>query len=179
MPSSSTLATLLARNATYATTHTPIPTNTQIKTSSTPAYKTLIISCTDGRISPDKFLDIQTPHEFLIHRNSGGRAKPALPNLLALDDLVTIETVLVIGHTDCGARTFDEEMIRATLKQRASGYEDVVASLEFGRIAGSVEDSVKEDVKFIKESPLVRDGLKDSIFGLVFDIKTGVLERVA
>ncbi|KAL2845928.1 hypothetical protein BJY01DRAFT_213777 [Aspergillus pseudoustus] len=122
-------------------------TNTQIKTLGVPAYKTFIISCTDWRIDPAKFLDIDTPREYLISRNSGARARPSLPNLLALDDLVTIETVLVIGHTDCGARSFDEDAIRRVLRERAGNAgsagdgENVdididIERLEFGRIHG-------------------------------------------
>lgn len=74
--------------------------------------------------------------EFLIARNSGGRARPVLANLVALDDLVGIEDVLVIGHTDCGARSFNEQKIRNQLKERAPGNEDFVESIDFGKITG-------------------------------------------
>jgi carbonic anhydrase len=42
----------------------------------------------------------------------------------------------------------------------------------------SVEDSVRSDVEFLKQSPLVRKELKGSIQGLVFDIETGRLNKV-
>jgi carbonic anhydrase len=38
---------------------------------------------------------------------------------------------------------------------------------------------VQGDVNFLKESPLVREELKGSIFGLVFDIHSGELVKVA
>jgi carbonic anhydrase len=43
----------------------------------------------------------------------------------------------------------------------------------------SIEQSVQSDVSSLKESPLVREGLKGSIFGLVFDIHSGELVKVA
>ncbi|KAL3482681.1 carbonic anhydrase [Aspergillus germanicus] len=184
-PKSAALSTLLERNAAYAKTHTPILTNAEIKASGIPAYKTLIITCTDGRIRPERFLDFEHPHEFLISRNSGARARPALANLLALDDLVGLETVLVIGHTDCGAHNFNEDAIKERLRGRASNVPTPsdssrdIEALEFGKIEGSIEQSVQGDVRFLKESPLVREGLKGSIFGVVFDINSGELVRVA
>ncbi|KAL2784486.1 carbonic anhydrase [Aspergillus keveii] len=184
-PNPAALTTLLERNAAYAKTHTPILTNAEIKASGILAYKTLIITCTDGRIRPEKFLGIENPHEFLISRNSGARARPALANLLALDDLVGLETVLVIGHTDCGAHNFDEDAIKERLSERASkapapsDSRREIEALEFGKIEGSIEQSVQGDVNFLKESPLVRGELKGSIFGLVFDIHSGELVKVA
>jgi carbonic anhydrase len=163
------LSALIERNRAYAKAHTPIVTNTELKASGIPAYKTLIITCTDGRIRPEKFLDIENHHgtsltlekkntegpargtitlsnrgiEFLISRNSGARARPALANLLALDELVGLDTVLVIGHTDCGAHNFDEDAIREKLRERVLKeegaprvYEGVVEGLEFGKIEG-------------------------------------------
>ncbi|KAJ0413468.1 carbonic anhydrase [Aspergillus carlsbadensis] len=179
------LSALLERNATYTKTHTPIPTNTEIKASGISAYKTLIITCTDGRVCPEKFLDIQKPHDFLISRNSGARTRPALANLLALDELVGLETVLVIGHTDCGAHNFDEDTIKERLRERAlkssapSDSARDIEELDFGKIHGSIEQSVQGDVNFLITSPLVREELKGSVFGLVFDIDTGKLIRVA
>lgn len=45
----------------YSQSHTAIPTIAEIKESGRLAYKTLIISCTDGRIMPEKFLNITVP----------------------------------------------------------------------------------------------------------------------
>jgi carbonic anhydrase len=55
---------------------------------------------------------------------------------VALDNLVGIETVLVIGHTDCGARNFSEDKIRAQLHKQAPGYEDEIEGMQFGKIHG-------------------------------------------
>lgn len=42
----------------------------------------------------------------------------------------------------------------------------------------SVEHSVKDDVEFLKGSPLLREELKQNIQGFVFDIKTGKLKEI-
>lgn len=56
-----TILTLKFLSSIYSQSHTAIPTIAEIKASGHPAYKTLIISCTDGRIMPEKFLKITVP----------------------------------------------------------------------------------------------------------------------
>ncbi|RAO73434.1 uncharacterized protein BHQ10_009446 [Talaromyces amestolkiae] len=114
---------------------------------------------------PEKFLNITVPEEVLIVRNSGARARPALANLVALDDLVSVENVLVVGHTDCGARNFNDGEIRARLMKRAPEYKEEIERMQFGKILGDVEHSVKDDVEFLKGSPLLREELKQNIQG--------------
>lgn len=59
-----------------------------------------------------------------------------MANLVALDDLVCVENVLVIGHTDCGARNFSDGEIRARLMKRAPEYKDEIEEMQFGTILG-------------------------------------------
>lgn len=44
--------------------------------------------------------------------------------------------------------------------------------------SNSVEHSVRDDVEFLKGSPLLREELKKNIQGFVFDVKTGKLEEI-
>ncbi|GAM39392.1 hypothetical protein TCE0_034f10904 [Talaromyces pinophilus] len=178
MSPTTTVSNLLERNQIYSQSHTAIPTVAEIKESGRSAFKTLIISCTDGRIMPEKFLNITVPEEVLIVRNSGARARPALANLVALDDMLNVENVLVIGHTDCGARNFNEGAIRARLMKRAPEYKDEIERMQFGKILGDIEHSVRDDVEFLKGSPLLREELKKNIQGFVFDVQTGKLKEI-
>jgi len=41
-----------------------------------------------------------------------------------------------------------------------------------------LEESVREDLKFLKESALVRQEIKDNARGYVYDIKSGKLKEV-
>jgi len=42
----------------------------------------------------------------------------------------------------------------------------------------SLEQSVRDDLKIVRDSPMVRQELKDKAIGFVFDIKTGLLTKV-
>jgi carbonic anhydrase len=78
----------------------------------------------------------------LVARNPGGHVQAALPNLLALDALLGVENILVIGHTDCGARNFDEENLAAQKTERAPGYEAEVRGMSFGKVHSTIFVSV-------------------------------------
>lgn len=43
----------------------------------------------------------------------------------------------------------------------------------------SLPESVREDLKFLKSHPLVRQELRDTAVGYVYDIKTGMLNPVS
>ena len=43
----------------------------------------------------------------------------------------------------------------------------------------SIKQSVKDDIGVFKASPLIRENLKNSVRGYVFDVKTGLLTAIA
>lgn len=45
-------------------------------------------------------------------------------------------------------------------------------------VACRLEESVREDLKFLKSQPLLRQKIKDNAKGYVYDIKTGKLNPV-
>ena len=49
---------------------------------------------------------------------------------------------------------------------------------EGGADDGSLEGAVMEDVKFLKESPLISEGSKKFISGWVYEVETGLLKRI-
>jgi hypothetical protein len=61
-----TILNLTCLTRIYSQSHTAIPTIAEIKESGRLAYKTLIISCTDGRIMPEKFLNVTVPEGKLL-----------------------------------------------------------------------------------------------------------------
>jgi carbonic anhydrase len=42
----------------------------------------------------------------------------------------------------------------------------------------SLEQSVRDDLNFLKTSPYIPKALADSSYGFIYDIKTGLLSRV-
>lgn len=45
-------------------------------------------------------------------------------------------------------------------------------------MGGSLEEAVREDVKFLKESPLITERSKEFISGWVYDVETGRVKRI-
>lgn len=43
----------------------------------------------------------------------------------------------------------------------------------------SVEQSVRQDLKFFKDSPYVRKELRENAYGFVYDIKSGELTQIS
>ena len=49
--------------------------------------------------------------------------------------------------------------------------------MTFGAVT-DIEQSVRDDLAFLKEHPLVRSELKEKAFGFVYDIHTGLITKV-
>lgn len=76
-------------------------------------------------------------------------------------------------HTGCGMVTFGTPQLREIVKESSPGDAEVAKAvdgidfLEFQDLEGSV----KEDVKFLQENPLVLPGTK--VTGWVYEVETG------
>ncbi|KAF7944665.1 uncharacterized protein EAE97_005298 [Botrytis byssoidea] len=106
---------------------------------------TVIVSCADPRITPEKFLGLEFAEAAII-RNAGGRARPALASLLALDSLGNTGTIIVIHHTDCGMSHYSESEFRD--RSKAKHPEIDLHGEEFGAILDP-EKTVKEDAEYL------------------------------
>jgi carbonic anhydrase len=53
-----------------------------------------------------------------------------------------------------------------------------VESVDFGAVS-DLQKSVARDMKFLKESKLVREELKENIKGYLYDIEKGSLEEIS
>ena len=56
------------------------------------------VSCSDPRVIPEKFLELESAPKAVI-RNAGGRAMDAMRSIQVLNALNEIELILVIHHT--------------------------------------------------------------------------------
>jgi len=108
------------------------------------------------------------------------KVTPLLNNILALDSLIGFNQVMIIHHTDCGTTHFTNEGVRAVLTERDAGAakEAGVAKIDFEAI-NDLPGSVARDVKFLKENKLVREELKGSIKGYLYDIEDGSLKEIS
>ena len=143
---------------------------------SPPSRKVAILVCMDARMDPAKVLGLDEGDAHVI-RNAGGRAADALRSLAVSHLLLGTREIVVIHHTDCGMQTFSNEDIRrklaAELGPEAGAAADGIDFLPFP----DLERSVRDDVALIRSSPLIPDDV--AIAGLVYDVRTGRLHRVA
>jgi carbonic anhydrase len=136
-----------------------------------PARHVAVVTCMDARILPSHVLGLNEGDAHVI-RNAGGRAQDALRSLVISQRLLGTNEVAVIHHTDCGMLTFSNESIRAKVKKELGANAEDVDFLPFA----NVEESVREDVGFLRASPLIPRSVP--IRGFVYDVRTGRLTEV-
>ncbi|KAL4243170.1 Carbonic anhydrase [Abortiporus biennis] len=141
-----------------------------------PAKKLAIVTCMDARINVYAELGINEGDAHII-RNAGGSAKDALRSIIISQRLLGTREIAVFHHTGCGMLTFNTPGLRKLVKDAdpenpGVNAIDNIDFLEFPEI----EQSVKDDVAFLKENPLV---LKEStITGWVYEVETGKIRQI-
>lgn len=155
-----------------------------------PARRIAILTCMDARLDPAKFAGLSEGDAHVI-RNAGGRASDdAIRSLVISHKLLGTNAWFVIHHTDCGMELFDGptmatllETSRATAQfdgQSWKNADDEGGTKEGWHVAWltfrGVEQSVRDDVARIKNSPLTPKDVP--IFGYVYDVRRGRLAPV-
>ena len=155
-----------------------------------PARRFAILTCMDARLDPAKYAGLSEGDAHVI-RNAGGRATDdAIRSLVISHKLLGTQEWFVIHHTNCGMGLFSDEVMGDLLEDNlatASFDGKTWSNLQHGGgcAAGrfikwhtirSQEDSVVQDVRRIREHPLVPRGIP--IHGYVYDVKTGRLDEV-
>ncbi|KAI1797562.1 carbonic anhydrase [Ganoderma leucocontextum] len=141
-----------------------------------PGKKLLIVTCMDARINVYAELGIQEGEAHIV-RNAGGSAKEALRSIVISQRLLGTREIAVFHHTGCGMFTFTGPELRAIVKDSdpANAALKEVDNIDFLEFQG-LEESVKEDVKFLLEHPLVLPETK--ITGWVYEVETGKIRQV-
>ncbi|KAH8909421.1 carbonic anhydrase [Coniochaeta sp. PMI_546] len=173
---------LLERNRLYAQTkHRPQPYLNEFEAFNSPPPSVFIFSCIDFRASTEQLLDLKGDEAFVV-RNLGGRIKNSLSSLLFAEHVTqgqVIKDIVIIHHTDCGLTHFTDKDFQDGLKAKYPQLAGEISQLEVGAYDGSDmnkhREAIREDLKFFKESQLVRPELKDRVYGYVYDIKSGKL----
>ncbi|EHL03210.1 hypothetical protein M7I_0723 [Glarea lozoyensis 74030] len=92
----------------------------------------ILISCCDPRIIPEEF-GLFKREEYVVVRNAGGRAEPAIRDICVLSTMTEITDVVVIHHSDCGMTHLTNDAIRSSMKSRGLG-DEKLDTFEFGEI---------------------------------------------
>ncbi|KAM0697710.1 hypothetical protein Q7P36_002564 [Cladosporium allicinum] len=174
----SPIAEMLERNSEYASTHTSPPGFLKmVEMAKASGSGVLVLSCSDPRVNPHEILGLDSKlSRVAMVRTAGGRAVDGIKSLAVLQTIAGPNIVVVMHHTDCGVTHFHDKAIREALTKIAPAEKERLAKMDFGEITGSIEESVREDLAILKNSPLLKKGTQ--FVGLKFDTDTGKLTVV-
>ena len=133
-----------------------------------PKRHVAVLTCMDARIDPARALGLEEGDAHVI-RNAGGRAADALRSLVISEQLLGTTEIVVIHHTDCGMLTFSNDDLRTKVKQELHTNADNIDFLPFK----DLEQSVRDDVTFLRNSPLIPKSI--NISGFIYDVRSGKL----
>ncbi|HEY0601762.1 MAG TPA: carbonic anhydrase [Herpetosiphonaceae bacterium] len=137
-----------------------------------PARKVAVLTCMDARLHPEKFLGLDVGDAHVI-RNAGGRAsEDAIRSLVISERLLGTTEIVVIHHTDCGMVTFSNADLAAKIQQDLGvdvGDRDFLPFPD-------LEQSVRDDVAILRESPLIPKDIP--ISGAIYDVHSGRVQEI-
>ena len=141
----------------HGTAHLPIK----------PKTKVAIVTCMDSRLHVAQALGLALGDAHIL-RNAGGRVtEDMIRSLVISQQQLGTREIVVLHHTDCGAQTFKNEEFAAYLHKEL-GVD--VSNQDFLPFT-DVEESVREDMALLRQSPLIPADVK--ISGAVYDVDTG------
>jgi carbonic anhydrase len=137
-----------------------------------PGRRFAVLTCMDARIDPARSLGLEEGDAHVI-RNAGGIATDdALRSLVISHHLLGTREAFLIGHTDCGMVTFDNDSLRDTLRERQGVDATHIDFQPFPDVA----DRVAASVRRVRESGLLPDDY--ALHPFVYDVSTGRLAPV-
>jgi carbonic anhydrase len=136
-----------------------------------PARRLAVVTCMDSRIHPEKSLGLADGDAHII-RNAGGRAQEALRSLVISQRLLGTNEIVVLHHTDCGMVLFTNQQLADRI-QAELGVD--VQGMDFLPFS-DLEQSVRDDVAFLRASPLIPKDIP--ISGAIYDVRTGKVHEI-
>ncbi|KAL4964057.1 beta-class carbonic anhydrase [Aspergillus stella-maris] len=135
-----------------------------------PQRKVAIVACMDARLDTARALGLEEGDAHVI-RNAGGRVTDALRSLVISQQLLGTREIVIVHHTDCGMLTFTDEVIRNKIREELGQNADHIAFLPFA----DLRQSVLEDVRLVKDSPLILDV---PVTGYIYEVESGKIVKV-
>lgn len=160
----------------------------QYITNKYPDKKIAIVSCMDTRLIEllPAALGIKNGDAKIIKNAGGIISHPfgsVMRSLLIGIYELEVQEILVIGHTDCGARYTDSSKMIEKMKAHGITQENIdmmkYCGIDFDSWLGGFMDldiSIKKSVELIRKHPLVPKDVM--VYGLVIDSVTGELKMV-
>lgn len=136
-----------------------------------PARKVVVVTCMDARLDPVAVLGLAAGDAHVL-RNGGGRVSDdVIRSVVISQRLLGTTEVVVIHHTECGFGAFTNREIADKIKQELGvdvGDRDFLPFVD-------LEQSVRDDVALIRDSPLIPKNI--AVSGAIYDIRTGRLHE--
>jgi len=146
----------------HGTAHLPI----------NPKTKVAIVTCMDSRLHVAQALGLALGDAHIL-RNAGGRVtEDMIRSLVISQQQMGTREIVVLHHTDCGAQTFENGPFQEYLKEELGVDVSDKDFLPFQ----DIEESVREDMQLLIESPLIPDDV--IISGAIYDVDTGSMTVV-
>ena len=131
-----------------------------------------LVTCMDSRIEPLTMLGL-APGDAKILRNAGGRVtEDVLRSLILATNLLGVERIAVMQHTDCALANRDDTAVRSDLPERAREGADAWTFLAMPDPDGAL----RHDVGLVRTCPLLPVGIH--VEGWRYHVDTGVVEQV-
>ena len=153
-----------------------------------PEKKVAIVSCMDTRLTEllPASMGLKNGDAKLIKNAGGIISHPfgsAMRSLLIAIYELNVKEILVIGHTDCGARRTDSKKMLLKMKDHGITQNNIdmvkYCGIDFDSWLGGfvdLDESIKKSVDLIRKHPLVPEAVL--VYGLVIDSVTGELTRI-
>ncbi|MER6174837.1 carbonic anhydrase [Streptosporangium sp. NPDC001681] len=130
-----------------------------------------VVTCMDSRIDPLGLFGLK-PGDAKILRNAGARVTDdVLRTLVLAVNLLAVERVLVMPHTDCGMTKVTDDEVHAIAARRGVD----TRSLDFHTVPDQ-DAALRHDLTRIRTSPFLPAGMP--VGGAIYDVRTGRLMPV-
>jgi carbonic anhydrase len=140
--------------------------------SGTAARGLAVLTCIDSRIDPLAILGL-APGDAKIIRNAGARATPdALRSLILATNLLGVDRICVVQHTDCAMAKRSEDELRSLVAERAGAPADEWEFL----VMDDQLAALKDDVAAIRKCALLHPGV--IVGGFRYDVTDGSLTEI-
>ncbi|CXF43956.1 repair protein [Streptococcus pneumoniae] len=137
-----------------------------------PKTRVAIVTCMDSRLHVAQALGLALGDAHIL-RNAGGRVtEDMIRSLVISQQQMGTREIVVLHHTDCGAQTFENEPFQEYLKEELGVDVSDQDFLPFQ----DIEESVREDMQLLIESPLIPDDV--IISGAIYNVDTGSMTVV-
>ncbi len=136
-----------------------------------PSRKMAIVACMDARMDIPSMLGLRNGEAHII-RNAGGVVTDDVIRSLCLSQrALGTEEIVLVHHTNCGVSGLDESALKLELEDEVG----VKPPWSFEAF-GDPHRDVRQSAQRLHMSPFLPN--KNHISGFVYDVGTGLLERV-